>query len=523
MNDKLNNIFSETDCLSEEMLMNYLSGNLSPAEKHKIERHLIDCELCSDAVEGLAEALQNKDISKITSEIRQKIQQRTDKRKPKIISLHPYRFHLAAAAAILFIVGMVFFFRNNIIMKELDSVSSEKIFAEKFSPPPSEKEEISATEQQAESDKNTADGFGAASIVALSDAEGKKTPSANKSAESGKDILAGEKTDLGENIPTQKPKPALSNIPVEEKVEEPFSHYKTTEAVPEGTVKSQSEIQKRDEDVLGDIVLLNKEISGDESRTDALKEETASKKGADKKEGVKKAVLSSTAAPKEQTSADAIVSADKTAQLEQENKQVVDDRTRAEEKSVGRNTGGKGEAVTFESGKITKGKSARKGKVATAQKVSGGYSETQITSPSPSTPQGMAGGVSALDSVSSGITTSTITTDGALLKYDKQDYAGAVNEFEQVLKQNPNDEKALFYSAVSYLSLGQTEKALTNFNKILQNKNSKYYDDAQWYSSLAYIKKQDIQNARKNLQEIQNRSSSRYQKQADETLKEINK
>ena len=78
--------------------------------------------------------------------------------------------------------------------------------------------------------------------------------------------------------------------------------------------------------------------------------------------------------------------------------------------------------------------------------------------------------------------------DGAMIKYDKQDYAGAVYDFEKVLKQNPNDEKALYYSAVSYLSLGQTEKALTNLNKILTNKNSKYYDDAQWYSSLAYIK-----------------------------------
>jgi len=113
--------------------------------------------------------------------------------------------------------------------------------------------------------------------------------------------------------------------------------------------------------------------------------------------------------------------------------------------------------------------------------------------------------------------------DSAMIKYDKQDYAGAVKNFEQALKQNPNDETALFYSAVSYLSIGETDKALPNFNKILSNKNSKYYDDAQWYSSLAYIKNNDMKNARMNLIQIQNNEKSRYKKQADETLEQIKK
>ena len=113
--------------------------------------------------------------------------------------------------------------------------------------------------------------------------------------------------------------------------------------------------------------------------------------------------------------------------------------------------------------------------------------------------------------------------DIAMNKYDGKDYPGAARGFEKVLEKTPSDETALFYSAVSYLSLGEADKAIANLDKVLQNKNGKYFDDAQWYLSLAYIKKQDTQNARKNLQQLQNNSKSRYQKQADATLKEMTK
>lgn len=47
-----NNIFTDTRCLSQELLVKYCQGSLSPAEKKEVESHLLDCELCSKAVEG---------------------------------------------------------------------------------------------------------------------------------------------------------------------------------------------------------------------------------------------------------------------------------------------------------------------------------------------------------------------------------------------------------------------------------------------------------------------------------------
>lgn len=125
------------------------------------------------------------------------------------------------------------------------------------------------------------------------------------------------------------------------------------------------------------------------------------------------------------------------------------------------------------------------------------------------------------DSIATGTTPNT--AHFAMEKYEKKNYSGAIEEFEKILAKDPDNYNALFYSSVSYLSTGQTDKAITNLNKILEKKDGEFYDAAQWYLSLAYIKKKDSLNARKVLMEVQKNFKSKYQKQADETLKKMNK
>jgi len=132
---KANNIFEHTDCISEETLLKYISNKLSSAEKHEVEKHLIDCDMCSDAAEGLQMLGDKKKISNITSELNQKIQNRAgEKKQGKVIFLQQYRTQLALAASIILLVGLVWFFKSKYVMKELDTASSEKIFADKFEP-----------------------------------------------------------------------------------------------------------------------------------------------------------------------------------------------------------------------------------------------------------------------------------------------------------------------------------------------------------------------------------------------------
>ncbi|WP_143308856.1 anti-sigma factor family protein [Chitinophaga vietnamensis] len=60
MNEHFNDIFITTGCPSQQQLLDYVQGRLSPEEQHEVEMHLADCDLCSEALEGLA-AIKDKE------------------------------------------------------------------------------------------------------------------------------------------------------------------------------------------------------------------------------------------------------------------------------------------------------------------------------------------------------------------------------------------------------------------------------------------------------------------------------
>ena len=50
---KDNTIFSATPHLSTGQMLHYLRGSMTRDAKHALEQHLSDCEMCSDALDGL--------------------------------------------------------------------------------------------------------------------------------------------------------------------------------------------------------------------------------------------------------------------------------------------------------------------------------------------------------------------------------------------------------------------------------------------------------------------------------------
>ena len=145
MKDALNhNIFSETDCLSEQMLFDYIDKKLSAKDCHVVERHLLSCELCSDAMEGLETLKDRNRISTIKSEVNKRI---SSQKETKIISIN-YKIVLSIAASILLLIGGVFFFNLLNNNNEMAALKQD----EAVLPAPSPPESISSEEAEVSSE-----------------------------------------------------------------------------------------------------------------------------------------------------------------------------------------------------------------------------------------------------------------------------------------------------------------------------------------------------------------------------------
>src|SRR3954469_10377718 len=62
MKEEYNDLFTTTQCPTQQQLLDYVQDRLAPEQQHEVELHLADCELCSEAVEGLAAFEQKEQI-----------------------------------------------------------------------------------------------------------------------------------------------------------------------------------------------------------------------------------------------------------------------------------------------------------------------------------------------------------------------------------------------------------------------------------------------------------------------------
>jgi len=152
-NDLLS-MFEQTGCLSEEMMIGYLGNTLDAQQKKNVETHLLDCSLCSDALEGL-ELLSSDDFKARTHEIRSEVSELAGVSAPRVVKLKPLR--VAAAAAIIGVMtGLGWLF-----MKYLDD-RSDKIARhafegnyEPYKPPMESTDEIILLDDEASSEEVT--------------------------------------------------------------------------------------------------------------------------------------------------------------------------------------------------------------------------------------------------------------------------------------------------------------------------------------------------------------------------------
>jgi TonB family protein len=116
--------------LSLQLMQEYLEEMLPDKQMHRVERHLLDCELCSDALEGLSFMKNPEQAGDSIDHLKRKVRKRSLrepvlKRKKKKAPLL-WRHISVAAATIIMVVGSILVFRLNSTRQPENSISLNK-------------------------------------------------------------------------------------------------------------------------------------------------------------------------------------------------------------------------------------------------------------------------------------------------------------------------------------------------------------------------------------------------------------
>jgi len=136
--DEILNIFANTECFSEDDLYKYTKNELSEKQIRIVERHLADCEMCSDVVEGLSNMKNKSELNTIVENINIQIDKKLDvlNSKNKIIYFN-FKKIISIAAIIVLLLGISFLLnknfnqKNNYLSQEINTEKKEAIIENK--------------------------------------------------------------------------------------------------------------------------------------------------------------------------------------------------------------------------------------------------------------------------------------------------------------------------------------------------------------------------------------------------------
>lgn len=126
MDSKLENIFVDDACLSPEELVAYAANQLSGKALHRAERHLLSCELCADAAEGMRQQADEKRFKKNTDELNRNIDRRAGQQSKTSDSYFNLQ-KIAAAVTLLLIAGGIGYYINSLR-------NNEQLYSQHFEP-----------------------------------------------------------------------------------------------------------------------------------------------------------------------------------------------------------------------------------------------------------------------------------------------------------------------------------------------------------------------------------------------------
>ena len=124
----------------------------------------------------------------------------------------------------------------------------------------------------------------------------------------------------------------------------------------------------------------------------------------------------------------------------------------------------------------------------------------------------------------SAVLSNTVRSDNfnlAMAEYDKRDFREAIELFKQSLNEDGPRDKVYFYLALSYENIKSQQEALSNYNKVISNAQSTYYEQSLWNKSQILLQIDKRKSAINSLNQIKT-LNGKYAKQAEKMLDSLN-
>ena len=476
MKELHNHIFSNTTCISKETMLRYINKQLSVKELHEVEKHMLDCELCTDALAGIKYAENSSMLFAIDNQIDQRV--RTGQTKAPLM-----RNLMVAASLLIIVFGSYFtfdFFQETVDSEGNLAITNEEIPVtereiDAIAPNEEKLEEVLTdnTVANGETNGNLTNGSVAPEMISVEDAE--------ESEDAFMDDIVVVADEMEEE--QNEFEPSSNNRVQEQKNNQGASNSPKLSAVTTtGTVQQQ--VDKDD---------LNKSLDNSNKRDKAKDErKVKSKKGASKNRA-----KASAPAYKELEMMDA------EAVVEELAEEVV-----VEAAKEYRTT------ITLSDHKVVNYIEEYQREFDMNQALE---TKTESVSPDYASEEDMKKAEKERAEERVEITYKA-TLEKAMVYYKAKNYVMALDRFNVILKEHPDEVNGLFYGGLSYYHLDKNTEALSKLDKVLINKKTEFNQEARWYKALTLIELKQTDKAKKLLQQIVAENGF-YKTKAEEKLK----
>ena len=491
MKELHNHIFSNTTCISKETMLRCINKQLSKNELHDVEKHMLDCELCSDAYEGMAFSKNSSFLFAIDNRIDQRVRM-GNSRVPIMKSI------MMAASVLLIVFGAYFtydYFNTTLVDGALAVNQPEKVKEENLL------EEVMMDNEESNSfqEKPLLE-FSKKNGVAQNNRAQRETSVANikvlREMEKTVEVYESEVEEIApmavvddwvvaEEIITPLEEEVSSNIEVEKIMElkDELATAGNDNKNKNNFNSTTNPVSKNSDDFggfAGNGAVLNKEsnkrkvgaLSGKKNRKRNVKfSEQSSALQYDVGVTVKPETLSDKKESK---------------LLVIHTYKVVDYMTEYQKEYDLKNTN----------------------KIAT-KSVSAGFENKADEDKAKKEEDELFVAISYKE-----------TLTKAMSFYKNKKYNEAINQFDIILKEHPNEVNGLFYEGLSNYHLGRFEKAEGKLNQVLTNKKTDFNEEASWYKALILIEIKQTEKAKTLLKTI-SKQNGFYKTKAIEKLKDL--